>query len=186
MNNAHREFVPRHSMPSGSHQIILNFWLKEENSIISNDRRNGRDVVRMPKSTYLSKYGGLSDPNIEEDILLKKTNLLKHYVKAPRMLHTKSVDRLYCDFLEEKPEIVCYRSAFFKCKLFFIEKLTERERQSCLFIVCQNAHTKLEGINTFRRIEKLQTIASASEYIISQKSKDIDSSLYPDRFSKKE
>ena len=81
MKNAHREFVPRHSMPSGSHQIILNFWLKEENSIISNDRRNGRDVVRMPKSTYLSKYGGLSDPNIEEDILLKKTNLLKHYVK---------------------------------------------------------------------------------------------------------
>jgi len=47
---------------------------------------------------------------------------------------------------------------------------TEREKQSCLCSVCQNAHTKLEGINTFRRIEKLAAITSASEYLLYPKS----------------
>ena len=186
VNNAHKEFAPRHSMPSTFHQGILNYWLKEENSIISNDRRNGRDVVRIPKLTYLSKYGGLSDPNIEEeDVLLKKANKVKHHVKAPRMVYTKSLDRLHLDFLKAEPEIICSRSTFFKFKPFYIEQPTEREKQSCLCIVCQNAHTKLEGINTFRRMEKLRPIVSASEYLLSQKSEDLDPSLYPERTSKK-
>ena len=67
VKNAHREFAPRHSLSSSSHQSIYNFWLKEENSIISNDRRNVRDVVRIPKASCISKYGNLPDPNIEED-----------------------------------------------------------------------------------------------------------------------
>ena len=137
-------------MPSTFHQGILNYWLKEENSIISKDQRNGQDVVRIPKLTHLSKYGGLSDSNIEEeDVILKKTNKVEHYVKAPRMVYTKSLDQLHLDFLKAEPEIICSQSTFFKFKPFYIEQPTEREKQSCLCIVCQNAHTKLEGINTF-------------------------------------
>ena len=58
-------------MSTSSLQTTYNFWLKEENSIISNDRRNGRDVVRIPKATYLTKYGNFADPKIEvEDVVL--------------------------------------------------------------------------------------------------------------------
>ena len=138
VNNAYKEFAPRHSMPSTFHQGILNYWFKEENSIISNDRRNGRDVVRIPKLTYLSQYGGLSDPNIEEDVLLKKTNKVKHYVKAPRMVYTKSLDRLHLDILKAEPEIICSRSTFFKFKPFYIEQSTERENS----LVCAS-HVKM-------------------------------------------
>ena len=92
---------------------------------------------------------------------------------------------LHLDFLKAEPEIICSRSTFFKFKPFYIEQPTEREKQSCLCIVCQNAHTKLEGINTFRRMEKLRPIVSASEYLLSQKSEDLDPPLYPERTSKK-
>ena len=57
---------------------IYNFLLKEENSIVSNDRKNGRDVVRTPKATDLSKYGNFVDPITEvEDVILKETNTVK-------------------------------------------------------------------------------------------------------------
>lgn len=154
IKNAYKEFVPRNSMSSSSLQEIYNFWLKEENSIISNDRRNGRDVVKIPKATYLSKYGKLVDPNIEEeDVTLKKTNNIKRYIKAPRMVYTKNIKQLHLEFFKENPDSTCSRSTFVKYRPFYIEEPSEREKQSCLCIVCQNAHTKLAGINTFRRLE---------------------------------
>ena len=48
IKNAYKEFTPRDSTPKSSLPSIYNFWLGEENSIISNDRRNGRNVVRIP------------------------------------------------------------------------------------------------------------------------------------------
>ena len=78
-------------MSTSSLQTTYNFWLKKENSIISNDRRNGRDVVRIPKATYLTKYGNFVDPNVEvEDVILKKINMVKRHIKAPRMVYKKT------------------------------------------------------------------------------------------------
>ena len=150
-------------MAPSSLQSVYNFWLKEENSIVSIDRRNGRCVVRMPKAAYLSKYGDFVDPNIEaEDVVLRKTNTVKQYIKAPRMVYTKSIKRLHAEFVKEYPNIGCSQSTFVKYRPFYIEVPTEREKQSCLCIVCQNAHTKLKGINTFRSCEKLQPIYSVT------------------------
>ena len=50
IKNAYKEFTPRDSTPTSSLPSIYNFWLGEENSIISNDRRNERNVVRIPKA----------------------------------------------------------------------------------------------------------------------------------------
>ena len=128
----------------------------------------------------------MSDPNIEEeDVILRKTNKVKHSIKEARMVYTKSLNHLHLDFLEGNPGITCSLSTFFKYKPFYIEEPTEREKQSCLCIVCQNAHTKLEGINTFRKLEKLPPIISASEYLKSQKAKGLDHALYPERILKK-
>ena len=75
MKNFHEEFAPRNSLSSSSHQSIYSFWLKEW--------RNGRDVVKILKATYLAQYGSFVDPNIEEeDVILKKTNKVKRYIKA--------------------------------------------------------------------------------------------------------
>lgn len=141
MKNFNKEFAPRNSLSPTFHQSILNFWLKKGNSIISSDRRNGRDVVRMPKLSYFLKYGKLTDANVEEEVVvLKKTSKVKHYIKAPRMVNTKSLNRLNDDFLKCNPDIVCSRSTFFKYKPFSIMKPTQREKQSCFCVVCQNAH----------------------------------------------
>ena len=115
---------------------------------------------------------------------MKKTNKT-HYIKAPRMVYTKSIEQLHLDFLNENPNTTCSRSTFIKYKPFYIEEATEREKQSCLCIVCQNAHTKLTGINNFRKVEKLKPILSVTEYLKSQKAETLDHASYPERTSKK-
>jgi hypothetical protein len=90
LKNCEKEFASRTPLASATKQSVYNFWLKEENSIVSNDRRNGRDIVRISKATYLSKYGDIEDPNIEEEeVILKKTSNVKRNIKAPRMVYTK-------------------------------------------------------------------------------------------------
>ena len=97
-----------------------------------------------------------------EDVILKKTNTVKRYIKARKvygiLVYTKSIKRLDLENLKEHPNIDCSRSTFVKYRPFYIEVSTEREKQFCLCIVCQNAHTKLRGINTFRKLKKLQPI----------------------------
>ena len=172
-------------MSTSSLQSIYNFWLKEENSIISNDWRNGRDVVRIPKATYPSKYGNFVNPNIEvEDVILKKKNTVKRYIKAPRMIYTKSIKRLHLEYLKEHPNIDCSQSGFAKYRPFYIEVPTEKENQSCWCIVCQNAHTKLREINTFWKIEKLQPVYSVTGSFQSQEDDDANHALYPKQSSK--
>ena len=116
---------------------------------------------------------------------MKKTNKVKHYIKAPRMVYTKSIKQLHLDFLNENPNTTCSRSTFIKYRPFYIEEATEREKQSCLCIICQNAHTKLAGINNFRKMEKLKPILSVTEYLKSQKAETLDHASYPERTSKK-
>ena len=116
---------------------------------------------------------------------MKKTNKTKHYIKALRMVYTKSIEQLHLDFLNENPNTTCSRSTFIKYRPFYIEEATEREKQSCLCIVCQNAHTKRAGINNFRKMEKLKPILSVTEYLKSQKAETLDHASYPERTSKK-
>ena len=61
IKSAYKEVTPLNSMSKSSLQSIYNFWLKGENSIISNDRRNGRDVVRILRTTDVSKYRNFFD-----------------------------------------------------------------------------------------------------------------------------
>ena len=46
--------------------------------------------------------------------------------------------------------------------------------------MCQNARTKLTGINTFRKLEKLQPIYSGNTYL-SQEADDTNHALYPEQ-----
>ena len=81
-----------------------------------------------------------------EDIILKKINMVKQHINAPRMVYTKSIKQL--EYLKEHLNINCSRSTFVKYRTFYIEVPLEREKAMLFVIVCQNAHTKLRGINT--------------------------------------
>ena len=125
IKSAYKEVTPLNSVSKSSLQSIYNFWLKGENSIISNDCRNGRDVVRILRTTDVSKYRNFFDSNIEvEDIILKKANRVKQYIKAPRMVYTKSSKPFHLKYLEEHPNIDCSQSTFIKYRPFYIEVST--------------------------------------------------------------
>ena len=118
---------------------------------------------------------------------MKRTNTKKLYVKAQRMVYTKPICRLYEDFVKTAPEVKCSRSTFFKYKPFYVVVPSEREKESCLCIKCQNIHLQLRGINTFRRQEKLTPVHSVTKYLKLQESLTEDElkSNHPERFSSK-
>ena len=88
--------------------------------------------------------------------------------------------RLHLDFLAEYPNINCSRSTFVKYRPFYIEVPTEGE--TILLVHCMS---KLRGINTFRKLEKLPPIYSVTDYLKSQEAGDVDNASYPERTSKK-
>ena len=99
------------------------------------------------------------------------------------MVYTKSIKRLHLEYLTVHPSIDCSRSTIVNYRQFYIEVPTEIEKQSCLCIVCQKAHTKLRGIKTFRKLEKLQPMYSVTKYLKSQQADYADHASYPERSS---
>ena len=87
--------------------------------------------------------------------------------------------------LSTKIQILLVHGAHIKYRPFYIEEVTEREKQSCLCIVCQNVHTKLADMNNFQKMEKLKPVLSVTEYLKSQKAETLDHAAYPERTSKK-
>ena len=59
------------------HHEIYNYWLKPEVSIISVDRRNGRNEIKITKMKYISQFKHLQDiddKNIRESEIIMKKN----------------------------------------------------------------------------------------------------------------
>lgn len=68
----------------------------------------------------------------------------------------------------------------------FLLKCLQRKRSNlACAIVCQNALTKLRGINTFQKREKLQPIYSVTKNLKSQEADDANHALQPEQSSKK-
>ena len=112
--------------------------------------------------------------------------MVKQNIKAPRMVYTKSIKQLHLGYLKEHPNIDCFGCTFVKYRQNILYWSAHGERkQSCLCIVCQNPHTKLRGIKTIQKLEKLQPIYSVTEYLQSQEDDDADHALYPGWSSKK-
>ena len=70
---------------------IYDFWLDENVSIPSTDRRSGRHEVRIGKLQYIKELKHLehiSDENCKEkDVTLKKTGKTKTYIIAQRKIY---------------------------------------------------------------------------------------------------
>ena len=143
LENYKREHVARNSLPEKVRDDIYKFWLFEENSIPSTDRRSGKDKVQISKMKYLQEYKHLKDihdENITESSQVsKKTGNVKTYFSAQRMIYTKPMAQLHQKFLKST-ESSCSLSTFKRYKPFYIGSPTEREKESCLCIRCQNAH----------------------------------------------
>ena len=130
---------------------IYNFW--KESAVQSVDRRNDRDSVRLAKKDYLKNYKhvlDIEDENLsEEKKVFHKTSNQKVYVKASRMVYTKSTRKLYEMYKCKMNSHITF-STFYKYKPSYVKPPTEREKESCLCIRCLNIHLLLDGINIYR------------------------------------
>ena len=152
--------------PCDIHEKIYQFWLHPETSVVSTDRREGRDKIKISKLNYLNRQlNAIQDDNIEEQtIAFKKTGNKKTYVTAQRLVYTKSVRELHKKFMELSG-IDCFYSLFYKYKPFYVIPPTEREQQSCLCIRCQKFHLLLKGVNSYRKMKNLSQHTSVTIFL---------------------
>ena len=65
-HKAQIKWKPRHSLSPEIHKAVCEFWLQQENAIVSNDRRFNRDELHISKLEYLRDYAhctNISDTN---------------------------------------------------------------------------------------------------------------------------
>ena len=141
---------------------------------MSTDRRSNRDEVRISKLEYPRDYAhctNISDTNItEKEVVLAKTGTKKKYMTAQRTVYTRPVKKIYQAFVETG--FPCSISTFIKYKPFYITAPTEREKESCLYKKCLNAHLILAGIKNFRKAPKLPFHRSVTDFLNDQDSHD--------------
>ena len=81
---------------------IYQFWLHPETSVVSTDRREGRDKIKISKLNYLNRQlNAIQDDNIEEQtIAFKQTGNKNTYATTQRLYYTKSVRELHKKFMK--------------------------------------------------------------------------------------
>ena len=157
-----RTWKPRNSIHDDQHQKIYDFWL--QNSTQSVDRRSGWDKVKILKEEYVKLYTDIHDPNIEEERKLWKSGLEKIIFSALRKIYMKPVRELHQKFLSTSTSS-CSKTTFFTYKPFYIKPPTERENISCMCMRCCNAQCLLKGINTYRKLHKLENHTSVTNFL---------------------
>ena len=146
-------------LPSTIYQEIYDFWL--ENSITSTDSTN--NIKRYPKESFCEKYTGIHDPSLREEIVHLKSGKSKVRVCGTKMVYVESIRKLCQRFNKDHAKVSF--STFFKFKPFYCVIPTEKEKQSCVCINCQNPHLLLKSINRHRASCKLPIHKSLTEYI---------------------
>ena len=101
------------------------------NSIVTVDRRNGRDVALMKKSEYDEKYGEIDVPTdfiIEEDVTKRGICI----VKTTRRIATKTVRQIQLILKNKTVQISI--GSIIKLIPFFVGNPTERERRNHVYV----------------------------------------------------
>lgn len=114
--------------------LIFSTW--NRNSIVTVDRRDGRDVVTIRKDNFDSIYTDLVIPNdiVFEEAVSKRGISI---VKTTKRIATKTVRQIKNE-LKTKHEVDLAIGSIVKFKPFYITSPSEREKESCLCKFCLN------------------------------------------------
>ena len=145
-------------LPPSCHQEIYNFWL--EKSITSTDSTNS--LKRIPKKTFLQNYKDIVDTNLRDDVVQLK-NGTKVRFTAIKMIYVESIRKLKNDFSSKHVPVSL--TTFFKFKPFYCILPSEKEKQSCVCINCQNLHLLLKAVNRYRTSKNLNPHESLTKYL---------------------
>ena len=150
-------------LPQSCHQDIYNVWLQK--SITSTDSTN--NLKNLSKKTILQQYKGMVDENLREKIVQLK-NGLKVMYQANKMIYIESIRKLCSEY--NTLNVPVSLATFFRFKPFYCVLPSEKEKQSCVCINCQNPHLLLEAINRYRTSKHLMPHGSLTTYLQELKS----------------
>ena len=131
-----------------------------EKSITSTDSTSS--LKRIPKKTFLQNYKDIVDTNLREDVVQLK-NGTKVRFTAIKMIYVESIRKLKNDFSSKHVPVSL--TTFFKFKPFYCILPSEKEKQSCVCINCQNLHLLLKAVNRYRTSKNLNPHESLTKYL---------------------
>ena len=131
------------------------------NSIVTVDRRDGRDVVSMREDDFNLKFSNLDSPSriVIENFV---SNRNKKMVRTTKRIVTKTVIQI-----QNEVEIKCgYKvsiGSVVNYKPFYVNVASEREKESCLCKFCLNIRLRLDQYQRLL-IDKSKIFMSISEF----------------------
>ena len=165
----HEKKKPRHFVSPETHKVVYEFWLQQENAIMSTDRRSGRDELRICKLEYLRLYPLYEhqwNKNNRKGVCAEKYRNKEEIHGSPVNVLYSASEKIYHDFVETG--FAYSIGSIIKYKSFYITAPTEREKESCLCKNCLNTHLPLAGINNFWRAQKLLLHAPVTDFLNDQ------------------
>ena len=96
LKNCEKLPASKNVRPCDIHEKIYQFWLHPETSVVSTDRREGRDKIKISKLNYLNRQlNAIQDDNIEEQtIAFKKTGNKKNLCYRSEISLCKKCQRI--------------------------------------------------------------------------------------------
>ena len=142
------EAVRRGRRPALSVEVeerIFLSWI--EASIVTVDRRNGRDFVSMPLSEFKEHYSGI-DHALVNGRKITKNNQGIEVIRTLRMVTTKTVKNIQ-EMLLTNENIDVSVGTVWKMKPFFVYQPSEREKLSCMCIDCLNTREIFNAVQRY-------------------------------------
>ena len=166
LKNCEKLPASKNVRPCDIQEKIYQFWLHPETSVVSADRYDGWDKIKISKLNDLNRQlNAIRDDNIEEQtIAFKHMGNKNIYVTTQRLYYTKSVRELLKKFMKLS-DVDCSSSLFYKYKPFYVIPPTGSEQQSCLCIRCENSHLLLKGVNSYRKMKNLSQHTSVTTFL---------------------
>ena len=145
-------------LPPSCHQEIYNFWL--EKSITSTDSTSS--LKSILKKTFLQNYKDIVYTNLREEIVQLKNGTKFRYT-AFKMIYVESIRKLHNEFSSKHVPVSL--TAFLNFKPFYCVVPSEKEKQSCVCINCQNLHLLLKAVNRYLTSRNLNLHESLTKYL---------------------
>ena len=151
-------------------QAIFDAWIAH--STISVDRRDGRDMVRIPMTEYQDRYKGI-ETSLVKPYTNKRNTLM---AEAPRYMSHKTVREM--EKLIEQQEGKFSLGTIYKFRPYFVVAPSEREKLECLCTVCCNARSMFNAIQRSAKKNGFKQYTSITSYLTHGKTCKLATSGY--------
>ena len=104
------------------------------------------NLKRLPKKTFLQLYTGIVVENLVEKTVQLKNGLKIMYTEN-KMIYIESIRKLCNEYNTLNMPVSL--TTLFSFKSLYCVMPSEKEKQSCVCINCQNPHPLIQGINRY-------------------------------------